>query len=102
MPDADGIPSRLQSFPKRIRELSRRQFTSKTPILTLTGTSNSQIPKKEHKNERYIRIGGQMYVADMELLVDVGQHPASVFEEELANEDERACQEFEKQSTDTT
>jgi hypothetical protein len=78
--------------------LSRREFTSKTPIPALTGTSNSQIPEKEHKNEGYIRIGGQMYVADVELLVDVGQLPASVFEEELAIENERACEGVEKQS----
>jgi hypothetical protein len=55
---------------------------------------------KEHKNEGHIRIGRWMYVADMELLVDVGQLPASVFEEELANENERACEEVEKQSAD--
>jgi len=33
----------------------------------------------------------------MELLVDVGQLPASVFEEGLANEDERAREDIEKQ-----
>lgn len=81
--EQDGLPA----------EFSRREFTSKTPILARTGTSNSKIPEKEYKNEGYIRIGGQMYVADMELLVDVGRLPASVFEEELAIENERACEE---------
>ena len=33
----------------------------------------------------------------MKLLVDVGQLPASVFEEGLANEDERAREDIEKQ-----
>ena len=33
----------------------------------------------------------------MELLVDVGQLPASVFEEGLANEDERAREDIEEQ-----
>lgn len=36
----------------------------------------------------------------MELLVDVGQLPASVFEEGLANEDKRAREGIEKQSTE--
>jgi hypothetical protein len=36
----------------------------------------------------------------MELLVDVGQLPASVFEEGLPNEDERAREDIEKQSTE--
>ena len=33
----------------------------------------------------------------MKLLVDVGQFPTRVFEEGLANEDERACEDVEKQ-----
>jgi len=41
-----------------------------------------------------------MYVANMELLVDVGQLPASVLEERLANEDESAREEVEKQSSE--
>ena len=39
-----------------------------------------------------------MHVANMELLIDVGQLPASVFEEGLANEDESAGEEVEKQA----
>ena len=35
----------------------------------------------------------------MELLVDVGQLPASVFEEGFANEDERAREDIEKQDS---
>ena len=38
-----------------------------------------------------------MHVSNMELLVDVGQLPASVFEEGFANEDERAREDVEKQ-----
>ena len=38
-----------------------------------------------------------MHVSNMELLVDVGQLPASVFEKGLANEDERAREDVEKQ-----
>ena len=34
-----------------------------------------------------------MHVSNMKLLVDVGQLPASVFEEGFANEDERAREE---------
>jgi hypothetical protein len=36
----------------------------------------------------------------MKLLVDVGQLPASVFEEEFANQDESAREEVKKQSTE--
>lgn len=38
-----------------------------------------------------------MHVSNMKLLVDVGQLPASVFEEGLANENERTCEDVEKQ-----
>lgn len=45
-----------------------------------------------------VRVGGQVHVANMELLIDVGQLPASVFEEGFANEDERAREKVEKDS----
>ena len=41
-----------------------------------------------------------MHVSNMELLVDVGQLPASVFEEGLANKDERARENVEKQHSE--
>ena len=37
-----------------------------------------------------------MDISNMKLLVDVGQFPARVLEEELANEDEPACENIEK------
>ena len=41
-----------------------------------------------------------MHVANVELLIDVGEFPAGIFEEEFADENESACKEVQKQGTE--